>query len=263
MDMRTPPRHTHASHGFTLIEIAIVLVIIGLLAGGVVIGESLIRNAGLKSILTDYNKYKSALVQFRNQYQALPGDLADATEYWGQASAPCITTAGAGTATCNGNGNGLIVGSAAESYESHSFWKHLANAGMVEGSYSGVSGTGANDSNTTKLNSPSGKLSGSLWAVWNWTGVASDGGLFDGDYGNAFIIGAMSSGALPSNPLLKPEEAWNIDAKVDDGKPGIGNVRAANWGTCSNAANSADVNTTYKVTSRTIACVLIFANISM
>ena len=63
-----------AQPGFSLVELSIVLVILGLLTGGILAGQSLIRAAELRSISTDYSRYIAAVQAFRDKYFALPGD---------------------------------------------------------------------------------------------------------------------------------------------------------------------------------------------
>ncbi|MBY0354312.1 MAG: prepilin-type N-terminal cleavage/methylation domain-containing protein, partial [Rickettsiales bacterium] len=94
--------------GFSLLELSVVLVIISLIAGGVVFGKNLVRQAAVRSVVTDALKYQSAVQLFRDTYNALPGDFSTATSLWGAAAA-CMPTADfSGTATCNGNGNGRL-----------------------------------------------------------------------------------------------------------------------------------------------------------
>src|SRR5579872_1884494 len=103
--------------GFTLIELSIVLVIIGFIVGGVLVGRDLIRSSELQSIITDKDRYKTAVYTFRSKFNELPGDMSDATTYWGVAGGNAsdnYTTSCDGngdsqhTATCNGDGNGQI-----------------------------------------------------------------------------------------------------------------------------------------------------------
>jgi prepilin-type N-terminal cleavage/methylation domain-containing protein len=68
---------------FSLVELSIVLVILGLLVGGVLMGQSLIRAAELRRVVTDYNKYTTAVQSFRDKYFALPGDMTNAQNFWG------------------------------------------------------------------------------------------------------------------------------------------------------------------------------------
>jgi prepilin-type N-terminal cleavage/methylation domain-containing protein len=83
---------------FTLVELSIVLVIVGLIVGGVVGGQSLIHSAKINKVVLDINKMKIAFRAFELQYDALPGDMVDAYDYWG-------TTCHGVEASCNGNGN--------------------------------------------------------------------------------------------------------------------------------------------------------------
>jgi prepilin-type N-terminal cleavage/methylation domain-containing protein len=82
MVLRAPIRNTR---GFTLVELSIVLVILGLLAGGVLAGQGLIRAAELRSITTDQQRFLIAIRAFRDQYRSLPGDMPNATLVWGGA----------------------------------------------------------------------------------------------------------------------------------------------------------------------------------
>jgi prepilin-type N-terminal cleavage/methylation domain-containing protein len=107
-----PQRHvTHEANGFTLVEIAIVLVVIGLLVGAILVGRDLIHAAELRSVLSDVEKFKTAANTFRLKYNCLPGDCTNATDYWGTDPGGCPNTPAntvPKTATCNGNGNGFI-----------------------------------------------------------------------------------------------------------------------------------------------------------
>ena len=75
------PAGSAGKAAFTLIEISIVLVIIGLIVGGVLVGRDLIRSAELQTIITDKNKYITAVNTFRTKYNELPGDMKTATTY--------------------------------------------------------------------------------------------------------------------------------------------------------------------------------------
>jgi len=69
-------------NGFSLVELSIVLVIVGLLVGGVLTGKSLIRAADLRSVSTDYEGYRTATSAFRDKYFGLPGDITNASSFW-------------------------------------------------------------------------------------------------------------------------------------------------------------------------------------
>ncbi|MFM9890490.1 MAG: type II secretion system protein, partial [Rickettsiales bacterium] len=90
-------------YGFSLVELSIVLVILGLLTGGILSGQSLIRAAELRSVSTEYNRYVTAVQTFRDKYFALPGDMTNAQSFWGS-SANCPGTSAQGNTdgkTCN------------------------------------------------------------------------------------------------------------------------------------------------------------------
>lgn len=108
--------------GFTLVEIAIVMVIIGLLLGGVLKGREIITNAKIKNLENDYQGVTAAIYSYQDRYRALPGDDKNATRF--------ATTVGVG------NGDGKITGlfnSTTTTDESSLFWLHLRNAGLVAG----------------------------------------------------------------------------------------------------------------------------------
>lgn len=249
------------SKAFSLVELSIVLVILGLLTGGILAGQSLIRAAELRSITAQYSGYVSATQSFRDKYLAIPGDMPNATSFWGVAHATpatCKTTASTSALTCNGTGDG-VVGDTTGSTEHYRYWQHLANAGLIEGSYSGIT-QGASVTSSTTANSPVGKIGSSLWFTYNWNATMSgSGGWFDGLYGNRLSIGGIQANGEPATPIFRPEEAWNIDTKMDDGKPGQGKVMTQ-WPTCTDAASSAVTSADYVLTSTTQSCMLIFRN---
>ncbi|MHB1245570.1 MAG: prepilin-type N-terminal cleavage/methylation domain-containing protein [Sulfuriferula sp.] len=114
--------------GFTLIEIAIVLVIIGLLLGGVLKGQELINSAKVKNLATDFRNVPVFIYGYQDKFKALPGDDAGVVAHVGGTLA--TTPAGA-------QGNGLIDGywnSLTTTDESYLFWQHIRLAGLAPGS---------------------------------------------------------------------------------------------------------------------------------
>lgn len=242
-----PAKITHKSaltKGFTLIEMSMVLVIIGLIVGGVLVGQSLIQAAQMRSLMQQVERYKTAAMTFRDKYNALPGDIANATTFWpadpacgAGGSRPSMTTPNG--MTCNGNGNGIIEAHGSTyGAESLLFWQHLNLAGLIQdgpftGSYDN-SGWGLVNAPTSRFNSgssffqmvnPDIAYPPASYPNWFWpqggqhvfwlnnaTGV-------DGN-GNPIWTGYGSNASKP----LTSAQAFALDTKYDDGNPSTGTI---------------------------------------
>lgn len=252
--------HPLSQRGFSLVELSIVLVILGLLAGGILGGQSLIRAAELRSISVEHQRWVTASQSFRDKYFALPGDMANATAFWGTqvAGAACVTTASSSATTCNGDGNGRIDLSA-NSNEIFRFWQHLANAGLIEGNYTGVQLTG-NSRSTGAGNAPRGKINSSYWFVED--GSSNDAGAaryFQLSHGNYFMYGAWSNNNPPALRLLPPPELWMIDTKVDDGRPARGKLIAYRHDECTTSAGDpTQLNADYLLDDNDPHCAILY-----
>jgi prepilin-type N-terminal cleavage/methylation domain-containing protein len=261
------------NRGFTLVELSIVLVILGLLVGGVLVGQNLIRASELRAVATDFDKYQQAINAFRDKYLAIPGDMTNATQFWGAAPS-CPATAGTGTQTCDGNGDRIFNNPPAASQygEIFTFWQHLGNAGMIEGSYTGMAGSSAPGKHDVGINAPEGRLNNSGWGVTHWNDTTGDASLFDGRYGNNLIVGMVNEAgtARPNAPLLRPHEAWNIDDKIDDGSPARGKMVARSRQGCAeyndvaltaSAADAAQLDANYILDEPDITCAIVMRNL--
>ncbi len=250
---------------FSLVELSIVLVILGLLTGGILTGQNLIRAAELRAVTTEFQAFQSAVNTFRDKYFALPGDMRNATDFWGsEIAANCAydnTTGSTGTLTCNGNGNGRISNSLPNTTnEAFRSWQHLANAGLIEGTYTGAT-AGTNQWSATLDNSPNSRLGNAIWYFASENSAWSGHGYwFDGDYGNYMIIGNVNVNSTPRAGFT-PEEVWNIDTKVDDGKSGFGKVMSSNWNVCTLAGTSAETDAAYDLSNSTTDCSPVFVNL--
>lgn len=181
-------------HGFTLVEIAIVLVVIGLLLGGVLKGQELVLNSKIRNSINEYNNVASAAFAYQDRYRQLPGDDDGAQARWSTS-----VTATSGTA-----GNGIIEGNwdnaPASFQETNWFWQHLRNDHLVGGSIAGAA---------------SGQQPRNVFD--GVTGVQD--GAFDGD-ADTGLPGLV---ICQSNIETKP--AMIIDTRIDDGIGDAGSLR--------------------------------------
>lgn len=246
--------------GFSLVELSIVLVILGLLTGGILAGQSLIRAAELRSVSTDVQRYIAAQQSFRDKYFGLPGDITNATSFWGVANATpatCATTQGTGTQTCNGNGDGQILTRTfgAVSDEMFRYWQQLANAGLLEGSYTGVEGPGGAQHAVGGTNVPRSRLTNSIFMIR----YVNDAAYYPASNGhNQLMFGTQNTAGFPGLSAIKPEEAWNIDTKMDDGKPGQGKVFSTSHTNTACATPANDPNASYALNLSANGCGLTF-----
>ncbi|KXB31011.1 hypothetical protein AT959_09920 [Dechloromonas denitrificans] len=197
--------------GFTLVEIAIVLVIIGLLLGGVLKGQELITQAKIKNVANDLNGMAAAIYGYQDRYKAFPGDDDKASSRW----------TGAG----NGDHNGKLSGafnSKTDTDETRMFWNHLRLAGFIGG-------------DTASLAQPQNAVGGII-------GVQTDAGPSSS---------VELAGLIVCSSNLPGKIANAIDAQFDDGVPNKGTVRgyiqsssvAADGGTSPTAIASATAYT--------------------
>jgi len=224
-----PRTQRRSQAGFTLVEIAIVLVIIGLILGGVLKGQELVTSARVRNIADQQNAIKAAFFAFQDRYKALPGDYAEAS-----INIPNLKNAGKTTtiaAACpdgyaDGDGDGFINYSsgagacATEPQESVWAFLHLSAAGFIACSACVTNG----DSTTalpTQNNSPTNAYGGPLQLAYdNCFGA----GLTGCTSGTANLANNLKTGAsIPSNILAE------VDGKLDDGNPNTGSFQFSPW----------------------------------
>jgi prepilin-type N-terminal cleavage/methylation domain-containing protein len=112
--------------GFTLVEIAIVLVVIGLLLMGVLKGQEMILNARIRSVINEYNNVASATFIYQDRYRQIPGDDNTAAARWG-----ATATSGDGSRVIEGAWD--VVAAAPGVTEGGIFWHHMRNDELVAG----------------------------------------------------------------------------------------------------------------------------------
>lgn len=187
--------------GFTLVEIAIVLVIIGLLLGGILKGQEMITQAKIKNVVADFSGISAAYYGYQDRYRAIPGDDAGATARWAAATLPAAPASGA-------YGNGIVSGgyaTATANEESRLFWAHLRSAGFVAG---------------TGQQQPFNAVTGLLGVQSGDGAVAPAATLLNVAGGNGFVGLIICSAGLPDKIAIA------VDTQMDDGTSNTGTVRS-------------------------------------
>ena len=212
--------------GFTLVEIAIVLVIIGLLLGGILKGQEMITQAKIKNVIADFSGISAAYHGYVDRYKKIPGDdpCAGGTVTVGN----CGTTTGRWTGATAGNGDGIVGGTyqtGTATAESRLWWDHLRRAGFV-------SGTGDQQ--------PFNALTGMLGVQ---TGNAASP--------PAAALGGFT-GIIVCSANLPDKIALAADTQMDDGVPSSGNVRGVQQTTPNPDISAATPATAYQETGTNV-----------
>lgn len=259
--------------GFTLVELAIVMTIIGLLIGGILKGQELLNNARVTATIAQARAFEAATTTFRDKYDALPGDMgANAST-----RIPGCVVACNYTGTTNGTGGDGLVGSSAwpaaagsastttvaaqvtaalsinttaqiaVGAETQLFWTHLLLSDLI----TGVNSLSLTTSTAPALNvtHPAAKIAGG-WSIGSANGVPFPGAVAGAGTGSAGLVPVISTapgttlGTTSGSQPLTATRAAQIDRKMDDGRPHTGFVTtygtaATCFGPSATAANAA------------------------
>lgn len=214
--------------GFTLVELAIVMMIIGLLLGGILKGQELIKNARISATGAQLKAFESAITSFRDIYGGKPGDLNNA--------ATRVPGCAAGnTNSCqNGNGDSYIWGAKSINYwpgtsialESRQAFKHLALADLIGG---------VNASTANYLEAwPLPEIGEGYIVMGEHDGAVRShlGGTSNTPAGIYVGITRQANWTGTYGRVMSPAEAARLDRKIDDGSPGTGSLLATGAGGC-------------------------------
>lgn len=221
---------TRRSEGFTLVELAIVMIIIGLLIGGILKGQELITNARIASTVAQIKAIDAATSTFQDKFNGMPGDLVNANARLNNcAAAPC---------NAGGNGNNLVdVGggfAGAPTGEALGYFPQLAAADLLNGI------------NTTKGlawggDFPTANIAGGFHVSYlvggvrppNTVGIAAA----NVRAGHYLALHNTPAGGVAATGAITANQAYRIDSKLDDGSPVAGSVFPAGAAACVNGNN--------------------------
>ena len=214
--------------GFTLVELAVVMIIIGLLIGGILKGQELITNARVTSTISQLEAMGGAYNGFRDKFNALPGDMSSAT----------VRMTACADACQDGDGSGIIdhgVGEGPAAGEGVGFFGQLLAADFI----TGMDGTDDGTNAEFGVTNPTAPIGGGFTA-----GDARDSvvGFTAAEIrpGPHIVVTGTVADVATGTGILDPQQAANLDRRLDDGKPDtgvvVGQTSAANTD-CRGAAN--------------------------
>lgn len=225
-----------SEQGFTLVELAIVMVIIGLLIGGILKGQELIANAKISSTVSQLKGLDAAMNTFQDKYNALPGDMPTAVARLPNCTGVCVDGAGGGTIA------GTLAQPAAVGNEQVLAFIHLSVADLI----SGIDPNGAAPVNFGQA-LPTVKAGGGMWL--GYADAAPGDTNIQTARHYAVLNGSVAAVGATTGALSATSSA-QIDRKLDDGQPKAGSFQVS--GTNCATGNAAD--DTYDEADTTAAC---------
>lgn len=210
--------------GFTLVELSIVLVVIGLIVGGILSGQDLVNAARVRSQVSQITQYTAATNSFHEKYGWLPGDLPNAANFFSG-----VINQGSAT-TGMGDGDNVIENANAlgQTYEGEPalFWYELNQAGLISDPTSAINDYSLTDTAIDNTVVPYGKIPASFQVSTFSANSLAITVMSDVNKNNYWVLSTIT-GPL-SQPFWFPGlgalQANQIDGKIDDGFPSTGNV---------------------------------------
>lgn len=237
-------------HGFTLVEMAMIVAMLAFLIGAITVGREMIEQAQFRKVISNISKYDAALVAFETKYNELPGDFSHAEQMnlsepgcppyntvnnCGNYLVPLAALPTLSHAGCNGNGDGTLGTPARVCPEALNFWYHLSRAGLIDGTYN------PKIISRTRYHGMRGPIFGQSAP---FVGMRDLGLALQSDY---FLLGDRDiytqyicddtcdengcntncwDNPIASRYQLSCEEAWRFDSKMDDGAVSTGRITA-------------------------------------
>jgi prepilin-type N-terminal cleavage/methylation domain-containing protein len=224
--------HPSCSSGFTLVELSIVLVIIGLVVGGIVGGQALIKSARSQTLVRELTTIQTGWNTFGLQYDAIPGDFIEATDYWPTSTYSWMA---------NGDGNNKVLWSwdtgGGTTSEPLDAFEHMIVADMLDGHLGDLS-----NSKDASNRYGSSSYPGSHYRI-----------RYDNNYRNKVELFLQDTGTGDYFSILTPAEAKKIDTKIDNGTPETGQFIAIQ-GPELGIPNCYNTSTGYNVSETTDIC---------
>jgi prepilin-type N-terminal cleavage/methylation domain-containing protein len=238
--------------GFTLIEMSIVLIIIGLLVGGVLAGKNMIAAANMRAQITELQKYKTAVKLFDELYKGIPGDINNAQTLFG-------------AATANGNGNGFLEAATLRvdlltpdngwyDGERPHFFIQLYLAKLINQPFDGSANLGAGYPRNI-LNKNTGMFAAGPWGIGNNAGnvlYTNTASLITSNLYLAvniantslFNVSGITNGSSHNDDVgvFTPAEMWEMERKIDDNVPSTGKITAQALNTVVNCGDAITYN---------------------
>jgi hypothetical protein len=246
----------------SLMELAIVIAIIGFIAGAVFVGLSLQRSAEIRNYAGDLGTYEAAVLTFKDKFSAVPGDMNDATSKWGAAGGSgsdvaCQNTTSPTEATCNGNGDFIMGTSVVAMDETFRAWQHMKNAELLEGKFLGSTngvalGRLLLDVLPKAKNLEVGyqfRTEDKVTLGWN-----------NSPEGAAPFLSIRVGAPVNVPPMqlaahaISPHMLFKLDEKLDNGLPGTGKVFGVFAGSVNCFSSNDAAIATYNANNETVGC---------